>query len=147
VILFSPIHTPSNPVKTVLAKLRPPPSMPALPENTRSRTIYHTSYTHSISLTELGHVPKALICVGETGIIEWIEKDVADEGVERVLAAHGLRIGDVEVVKIDEGGIVPGLIDTHTVRLFYKDKGRGAGLICSTHLNIPISELDLHYSS
>jgi hypothetical protein len=122
--------------------------MPALPENTRSRTIYNTSYTHSISLTELEHVPKALICVGETGIIEWIEKDVAEERVERVLADHGLRIGDVEVVKIDEGGIVPGLIDTHTVRLdLVIDKGRPTGLIYSTHLNIPISALDLRYSS
>jgi guanine deaminase len=99
--------------------------MPALPENTRSRTIYHTSYTHSISLTELEHVPKALICVGETGIIEWIEKDIADDGVERVLADHGLRIGDVEVIKIDEGGIVPGLIDTHTVRRASKQRKVG----------------------
>jgi guanine deaminase len=99
--------------------------MPALPENTRSRTIYHTSYTHSISLTELEHVPKALICLGETGIIEWIEKDVAEEGVERVLADRGLRIEDVEVVKIDEGGIVPGLIDTHTVRLASKQRKVG----------------------
>jgi len=91
--------------------------MPTITENTRSRTIYHTSYTHSISLKELEHVPKALICVGETGITEWIEKDIGNEEVERILADHGLRIGDVEVVKIDEGGIVPGLIDTHTVRL------------------------------
>jgi guanine deaminase len=94
--------------------------MPASTVNTRSRTIYHTSYTHSISLTELEHVSKALICVGETGIIEWIEKDTADEEVERVLADHELRIGDVEVVKINEGGIVPGLIDTHTVSPVYR---------------------------
>jgi len=94
--------------------------MPATSGNTRSRTVYHTSYTHSISLTELEHVSKAFICVGETGIIEWIEKDIAIEDVERVLADHGLRTGDVEVVKIDDGGIVPGLIDTHTVRLVYR---------------------------
>jgi len=98
--------------------------MPTTSENTHSRTIYHTSYTHSISLTKLEHVPKALICVGKTGIIEWIEKDIAEDGLERVLADHGLRIGDVEVVRIEEGGIVPGLIDTHTVRLLHKNKGR-----------------------
>lgn len=81
------------------------------------RTVYHTAYTHSISLTELEHVSKALICVGSTGVIEWIEKDISDEDVQRVLADRGLRIEEIEVVKIDEGGLVPGLIDTHTVSL------------------------------
>jgi guanine deaminase len=85
--------------------------------NTRSRTVYYTAFTHSISLTELEHISKALICVGETGIIAWIEKDVSERDIDRVLADHGLRIEDVEVIKIDEGGIVPGLIDTHTVCL------------------------------
>ena len=120
---FIPIHdlsSPYNPPQTVLAKLRPPPRMSATSGNTRSRIAYHTSYTHSISLTELEHVSKALISVGETGIIEWIEKDIATEDVERVLADHGLRICDVEVVEIDVGGIVPGLIDTHTVCLVYR---------------------------
>jgi guanine deaminase len=89
--------------------------MPASPVNTR--TVYYTAYTHSVSLTELEHVPTALICVGETGIIEWTEKDISADGIEGVLADHGLRIGDVEVVTIGEGGLVPGLVDTHTVCL------------------------------
>lgn len=116
--------------------------MPASLVNTR--TVYHTAYTHSLSLTELEHVPKALICVDKAGIIEWIKKDVGGDGVEGVLADHGLRIDEVEMVDIPEGGLVPGLIDTHTVRLLLLPKKRV--LMRSTHHNTPISELDQHYS-
>ena len=115
--------------------------MPASPVNTR--TVYHTAYTHSISLTELEHVPKALICVDKAGVIEWIEKEVGGDGVEGALADHGLRIDDVEMVDIAEGGLVPGLIDTHTVCLLLPKK---RVLTRSTHHNTPISELDQHYS-
>ena len=109
------------------------------------RTVYHTSYTHSVSLTELEHVSQALICVGKTGLIEWIEKDIGDKDVERALADHGLRIGEIEVVKIDEGGIVPGLIDTHTVCLLFKRESMK--LINSMLHSILILGLDHHYSS
>jgi len=107
--------------------------MPVSPVNTR--TVYHTAYTHSISLTELEHVSKALICVADTGTIEWIEKDVDAQGVEGVLADHGLRIDDVGMVDIAEGGLVPGLIDTHTVCLLLPKKWV---LTRSTHHNTPI---------
>jgi cytosine/adenosine deaminase-related metal-dependent hydrolase len=80
-----------------------------------SHKVYQTAFTHSVSLTELEHVPRALICVDSTGVIEWIEKDIGDEEVDKVLADHGMT--DVEVIKIDQGGLVPGLIDTHTVCL------------------------------
>jgi N-acetylglucosamine-6-phosphate deacetylase len=53
--------------------------------------------------------------VDSTGVIEWVEKDIGDEEVDRVLADHDLT--DVEVIKINQGGLVPGLIDTHTVCL------------------------------
>lgn len=76
-------------------------------------TVYYTALTHSVSLDRLEHLPRALFCVDESGIIEWIEKDVAPDSVERLLATHGAA--DVDVVRIDEGGLVPGLIDTHTV--------------------------------
>jgi hypothetical protein len=84
------------------------------------RTLYHTPLTHSISLTELVHLPRALICVspGPVGIIEWIEEDVEPSMLEQVASGHGVILadGDVEVVEIREGGgIVPGLVDTHTV--------------------------------
>lgn len=113
-----------------------------MPVNTR--TVYHTAYTHSLSLTELEHVPKALICVGGNGVIEWIEKDVSGDGVEGILADHGLRIGEVEMVDIAEGGLVPGLIDTHTVCLLFLSNTRM--LTRSTHPNTPISGLGRLYS-
>ena len=76
-------------------------------------TIYYTALTHSLSLTELEHLPRALLSVNEAGIIEWIERDVTPEAVDEVLKDHNTR--DAKVVRIDEGGLVPGLIDTHTV--------------------------------
>lgn len=81
------------------------------------RTIYHTAFTHSLSLTELEHATRALICVGATGIIDWIERNVRADQVEKVLADHGVQLEQdgAELVTIEEGGLVPGLIDTHTV--------------------------------
>lgn len=84
-----------------------------LSNDTGMSTIYHTALTHSLSLTELEHLPQALLCVNECGIIEWIEKDVDTEKVDEVLKKYGAE--GVEVVRIDDGGLVPGLIDTHTV--------------------------------
>ena len=75
--------------------------------------IYYTALTHSLSLTELEHLPRALICVNKAGIIEWIEKDVASGRLHQVLEGHGAK--GTEVIRIDEGGLVPGLVDTHTV--------------------------------
>lgn len=86
---------------------------------TAKRTIYHTAFTHSISLTQLEHASRALVCVGPTGIIEWIEKDVQAEQINKVLADHEVQLGQdgAELVTIPEGGLVPGLIDTHTVSM------------------------------
>jgi cytosine/adenosine deaminase-related metal-dependent hydrolase len=85
--------------------------------STEKRTVYHASFTHSLSLTRLEHASRALICVGPTGIIEWIEKYVGKDRVEEVLAGHGLGKEGVELVIVEEGGLVPGLIDTHTVSI------------------------------
>lgn len=76
-------------------------------------TIYYSAFTHSLSLTELEHTSRSLLCVGETGIIEWIEKEVAASEVDKVVKEHGGE--KATLVRIDEGGLVPGLIDTHTV--------------------------------
>lgn len=76
-------------------------------------TIYYTALTHSLSLTTLEHLPRSLICVGETGVIEWIEKDVSPDEVEGMIERR--KAGSAELVRIEQGGLVPGLIDTHTV--------------------------------
>ena len=76
-------------------------------------TVYYTALTHSLSLTELEHLPRALISVNEAGIIEWVEKDVAPEEVDQVLKEHGAE--GASLVRVSEGGLVPGLVDTHTV--------------------------------
>lgn len=79
-------------------------------------TIYYTALTHSLSLTELEHLPRALLCVNEAGIIEWMERDVTSEAVDRVLKEHGAE--GASLVRVSEGGLVPGLVDTHTVSTY-----------------------------
>lgn len=102
---------------------------------TAKRTIYHTAFTHSLSLTQLEHASRALVCVGPTGIIEWIEKDVQAEQIDKVLADHEvqLRQDEAELVTISEGGLVPGLIDTHTVSVVHRKRCLVCtdGLACS----------------
>jgi hypothetical protein len=90
---------------------------------TAKRTIYHTAFTHSLSLTQLEHASRALVCVGPTGIIEWIEKDVQAEQIDKSLADHQVQLGQdgAELVTISQGGLVPGLIDTHTVSMVRRE--------------------------
>lgn len=88
-----------------------------------TRTLYHTPLTHSLSPTHLQHLPRALLCVSPNGIIEWLEEDVDPTTIQDVALQHGVELGGGEaevvvvVVEIGEGGLVPGLVDTHTVSL------------------------------
>lgn len=79
------------------------------------KTIYIGSYVHSLQLTQLEHVERAILCVGEKGIIEWIE-NIASEELQDLLAKYGLEPDNVEVVELSpDEFLCPGLIDTHTV--------------------------------
>ena len=79
------------------------------------KTIYIGSYVHSLQLTQLEHVERAIICVDGNGIIEWIE-NIAPEELQDVLAKYGLELDNVEVVELGtDEFLCPGLIDTHTV--------------------------------
>jgi len=79
------------------------------------KTVYIGSYVHSLQLTQLEHVERAIICVDGNGIIEWIE-NIAPEELQDVLAKYGLESDNVEVVELSpDEFLCPGLIDTHTV--------------------------------
>lgn len=106
------------------------------------RTVYLTPLVHSLSLTQLQYSDASAICVDRRGIIEWVEhfddedEDDADEDdgdkttvdpgdswdrdcglleLEEVLQLHGLMVEDVHIVRMDEGFVCPGFVDTHTV--------------------------------
>lgn len=82
-----------------------------------TNTLYHGSFVHSRSLTELEYLVDALVYVAD-GTIAWIENDVEASLVQEIAGRHGLDLDDpaLQVVQLDEGDFIcPGLIDTHTV--------------------------------
>lgn len=95
--------------------------------NSGRRTLYSTPLAHSVSRDELEILPRALVCVDSSGIIEWIEKDCPGGSVQEAALRHGVVLGDesagpggssggVDIVDVPDGEfIAPGLIDTHTV--------------------------------
>ena len=85
-----------------------------------TRTLFLGPIVHSLSLTELEFLSSALLCVGQGGMIEWVEKDVVPSLLQEKAGEHGVLLGgvDVEVVELGEGEFLcPGMVDTHTVRL------------------------------
>jgi guanine deaminase len=80
-------------------------------------TIYYGSIVTPESLTSLRAHPRALLAVNAQGIIDWLEEDVDSSMIRDVLAKKGLF--DVhDVVELKNGEfLMPGFIDTHTVRL------------------------------
>lgn len=130
---------------------------PASSSNNGRRTLYSTPLVHSLSLTELEVLPRALVCVDHLGIIEWVEKDCPGESVQEVALRHGIVLGDesagpggssggVELVEVPEGEfIAPGLIDTHTV--CHGGRAEELADTRSTLLSTPISGQDTSSSS
>ena len=82
---------------------------------TASPLIFHGALITSQSPFLIKYIPHALIYI-QNGIIQWIEEGVAhDTQLEAALMAHGLQ--ESNVVKLQRGEfLLPGLIDTHTVR-------------------------------
>lgn len=84
--------------------------------------IYLAGLVHSISLVELEYSEFSAVCVSQEGVIEWVEHlDIAwkgdedDTALDELLRLHGLNRRDVEVFRLKEGFLCPGLVDTHTV--------------------------------
>lgn len=70
------------------------------------------------SLSTYLAAPKAALCVShDTGTIAWIEEDVHPSAFQDVMAKHGLVGEDISIVELKTGEfLLPGFIDTHTVR-------------------------------
>lgn len=83
--------------------------------------VYYGAIIQSRSLTELDAWPRALLAIDASGVIAWIETDVSSSEVRDVAGRHGWDIGDSSTVEFIEGKkgewIMPGLVDTHTVRV------------------------------
>ncbi|KAJ7087886.1 Metallo-dependent hydrolase [Mycena epipterygia] len=78
--------------------------------------VYYGSVVNPVSLQSFT-ARRCLLAVGSTGNIDWIVEDVDDYMVQETMAAHGYI--DVDVIPLRDGEfIMPGLIDTHTVRTY-----------------------------
>lgn len=80
--------------------------------------IFYGAVINPTSLTSYSSSPYSLIAIGPEGNIDWIINDVEPHGLQETLASKGCI--DVEVVALKDGEfLVPGFIDTHTVRIIY----------------------------
>ena len=77
--------------------------------------IFHGALITTQSPFLIKYLPHALIYI-QSGIIQWIEEDVANDAqLEEVLTARGLQ--ESNVVKLQRSEfLLPGFVDTHTVR-------------------------------
>lgn len=57
------------------------------------------------------------ICVSPQGNIEWLVEDVESTKLNDVLSQHDYAPSDITLICLDDGEfLMPGLVDTHTVR-------------------------------
>ncbi len=83
-------------------------------------TVYYGSVISSETISSYTASPRALLAVNPKGFIDWIEHDVDNSQVQRVLKHkfkdRGMNLVQVEFVELDDGEfLMPGLVDTHTV--------------------------------
>ena len=97
-------------------------------------TIFYGALVTPISLTSYKALPHALLAVSKsTGLIEWLEEDVASGELQDTLAKHGIFIAgeyqaDFELIELQFGEfLLPGFIDTHTVSVWWSCACRRTG--------------------
>lgn len=87
-------------------------------------TLYYGALVDPVDLRTFRALPRALLAVAPRGDIAWLEEDVPAHALQEVLAAHGLPDAGAEVVPLRRGEfLMPGFVDTHTVRFFRRFLG------------------------
>ena len=80
-----------------------------------SRQLFYGPVISPQTLTSYDAFPRCLLAVGETGNIEWIVEDVAQDALEELVRQKGWAGADF--VQLRDGEfLLPGFVDTHTVR-------------------------------
>jgi guanine deaminase len=81
-----------------------------------TRTIFYGPLVNTESLSSFQALPRCLLALGSSGHIDWIEEDVHESALQNVLAQHASL--EVPLVSLRHGEfILPGFVDTHTVRI------------------------------
>ena len=77
-------------------------------------TVFYGAVINPQSLRSYQALPRCLLAVSASGVIEWIVDDVEESMIQQALAHKGCI--DSEVVPLKYGEfIMPGFVDTHTV--------------------------------
>jgi guanine deaminase len=100
-----------------------------------TRTIFYGPLVNPKSLSSFQALPRCLLAVAASGQIDWIEEDVHESALLDVLAQHGSL--DVPLVNLRHGEfILPGFVDTHTVRIL-PSKAVRLSAVCSPFMAGP----------
>jgi guanine deaminase len=90
-----------------------------------TRTIFYGPLVNPISLSFFQSLPRCLLAIGSSGHIDWIEEDVHESALQDVLAQHASL--EVRLVCLRHGEfIIPGFVDTHTVRILRTEAVRNS---------------------
>ncbi|KZT71294.1 Metallo-dependent hydrolase [Daedalea quercina L-15889] len=77
--------------------------------------LFYGALVTPVSRREYLALPRALLCVSDTGDIAWVAHDVPPSELQDQLARHGLTGEDLDLIELKLGEfLMPGFIDTHT---------------------------------
>ena len=89
--------------------------------------IFYGPVINPESLSSFRSLPRCLLAVDASGEIVWIEEHVPESALEDVLAQHGTDKIRPHILKHGEF-LLPGFVDTHTVRTHPSHATCGCGL-------------------
>jgi len=78
-------------------------------------TVFYGAVINPRTLSNYQASPNCLLSVSPSGDIDWLEDSVEDSEVQDILLRHGCLDADLVILKHGEF-IMPGFVDTHTVR-------------------------------
>lgn len=79
-------------------------------------TVFYGAVINPETLKTFSALPRCLLAIAPSGEIAWMVDDVPDSMVQEVMAKNGCT--DANVIPLRTGEfLMPGFIDTHTVRL------------------------------
>jgi len=104
-----------------------------------SPTIFYGAVVNPKTLIAYQALPRCLLAVGSSGTIDWLIDDVPEHRLHETLSKQGCS--DARLITLHPGEfIMPGFIDTHTVRILFDVFTRARRVSPSTHRNFLILE-------
>ena len=78
-------------------------------------TVFYGAVIDPRTLSTYQASPNCLLSVSPSGDIDWLEDSVEDSEIQDTLLRHGCLDADLVILRQGEF-IMPGFVDTHTVR-------------------------------